>query len=183
MISTLFSFSQNPVPGYMISAYGDTAKGFLKLNYIVTNHELVFNSDSYIEFYDSAGQMLNSKNNTWKGFGIFTNNGSHHFVKIITEGLFGKINLFVERVLLGKISVFKRFYYSATPNSSLIKYEYYLQKNSGVYYLFKFELLSNRKIILKELFSDCENIKKKVKADMDEKKTFNLILEYNNTCN
>ncbi|MBP6430554.1 MAG: hypothetical protein KA319_02220 [Ferruginibacter sp.] len=169
----------------MISAYGDTANGFLaKQNYGASNFEFVF--------YDSSGNIVNVKSNTWKGLGVYTKKGVHHFLKVKQEGLFGKTIFFIERVLDGKISVFKNQkeveFDSYFFNNNIMylpkkDYEYYLKKEDGEYILLNLGLLGNTKSILKKLFKDCEKVKKKVKGLINEEHAFNLILEYNNTCN
>jgi hypothetical protein len=179
------SFCQKPISGYIISAYGDTAKGFL-----VKKNEFI--DDGAFVFFDSSGNVANVKSEDWKGLGVYTKEGDHHFIKVGKDNIFGKDYFFIERVLLGKINVYKKFK-DNNWNSSLYpinswplperkNYEYYLQKNDGEFIKFQFDFGAGRKSILKQLFDDCDEVNKKVKAAMNEKKTLNLILEYNNTC-
>jgi hypothetical protein len=177
---------QKPVSGYMISALGDTAKGYL------VKKDIYIDEADFV-FFDSTGQIANNKSQDWRGLGVYTKDGTHHFIKVGNDKIFGKNYFFIERVLLGKICVYKTYKdntlnnFLYPPAGQLIlnqkNYRYYLQKNNGEFIKFEFEFAAGRKTILKELFSDCEKVNKKVKGGMGEEKTFHLILEYNYTCN
>jgi hypothetical protein len=201
IILLLLIFSKNsvgqknkPVSGYIVSAYGDTAKGFL------IKDDLYIDDGSFI-FYDSLGNIANVKSKNWRAFGVYTKNGQYDFINIKDSTKRKNNYEFAQRILTGKISIYKslqkeeiEFYPLYLRNKdnwidwlfpSTIKFDIFYIEQNGNHSIqpFNFTWSKKNKAIMLELFKDCDTILKKINPRLTQKKIFNIFLEYNNTCN
>ncbi len=190
--SYAIGYCQKPVSGYIVSAYGDTAKGFL------IKDDLYIDDGGFV-FYDSLGNIANVKSKKWKAFGVFTEKSQYDFINIKTNIKRNDNFDFAQRILNGKISIYKSLFkneiilgnYNPLSENYLnylfpikIKFDRFFIEEMYNNILTEFDFIWNKKnkIIMQELFVGCEAVLKKLDKKLNRKQIFSLFQEFNNNC-